>query len=151
MIEYVNDLSKITPLWQEAFGDSTEDIVFFLDNCVNKSCMAVYDRGKPVSMLFLVDCTVDNKKSKYIYAACTFKKYMGLGYMTNLLEFCGRKYNNLCLIPADEALVGFYEKRGFEKRLPLKALCFDETDEIKEYLFEGCALKKPFVLIYKGE
>lgn len=151
MIKFTDDLDSIVPIWQEAFGDSEEDIYFFINNCKNKLCAAYLKNNKPVSMLFLVDCTVDNIAYKYIYAACTYKSEMGNGYMTNLLDFCKSNFSHICLIPADDKLVAFYNDRGFNNKINIDNLNFSERDDIKEYLFEGCALDNPFSLGYIGE
>ena len=39
MIKFFDDSNKIIPLWQEAFGDSKEDILFFLKNCKKKTAL----------------------------------------------------------------------------------------------------------------
>ncbi len=149
MIKEFNDKNLIIPLWTEAFGDSEEDIVFFLNNCKNMKCIGCFDDEELLSMLFLVDCKLDNSNSKYIYAACTYKKYRGSGAMSKLLDYCKSNFKNVCLIPADDKLVCFYKKRGFEKEFDVDKIIFDESDDINEYLFEGCQLEKPIILAYK--
>ena len=42
MIKFFDDSNKIIPLWQEAFGDSKEDILFFLKNCKKKMKEKLY-------------------------------------------------------------------------------------------------------------
>ncbi len=142
---------EIIKLWKEAFGDSIEDIRFFIDNCKNMSCLTLHNDGELCSMLFLVDAVALNKKYKYIYAACTFEKYKKLGYMSRLLEFSQNDIGNLLLIPADDKLVDFYSKRGFNHKIDINGIIFNECDEIKDYLFEGCRLKEPFALAFMGE
>ena len=149
MIKIYNDKNLIVPLWQEAFGDSKEDILFFIDNCKNMKCLGYFDDNKLSSMLFLVDCKIDNIDFKYIYAACTYKAKRGRGDMSKLLNYSKAEFKNVCLIPADDKLVNFYSKRGFNIKFGLNEIGFDESEEIKEYLFEGCQLKEPFILAYK--
>ncbi|MCC8073537.1 MAG: GNAT family N-acetyltransferase [Clostridiales bacterium] len=151
MICEVCDCEKIIPLWQEAFGDSEEDIIFFLKKCVNKKCIGYYEDNTLVSMLFLVDCILNDERCKYVYAACTSSKSQGNGFMTNLLNYCKKNYKKVCLIPANESLIDYYKAREFTKEADIKNLTFIESDEIKEYLFDGCSLEKPIVLFYKGE
>lgn len=141
----------IIRLWQEAFGDSREDILFFLNNAKNKRCLCLYSCDKLCSMLFLVDCTVNGEGYKYIYAACTDRKCRGEGHMSALLEYSCTHYKNVLLIPADSDLVNYYSKRNFNHKLNINDILFNECTEIKEYLFEGCSLKEPFALAYKGE
>ena len=71
--------------------------------------------------------------------------------MSRLLEFSQNDIGNLLLIPADDKLVDFYSKRGFNHKIDINGIIFNECDEIKEYLFEGCRLKEPFALAFMGE
>ena len=150
MIKYCDNEAQIISLWSEVFGDSEEEISFFIRNIKNGKCLAYFENEAPVSMLFLVDCRIGKRKGKYIYAACTSEEYEGRGLMTSLIEFSsdvGTDY--LCLIPATDSLKDFYCKRGFTESAEINALEFNESDEIKEYLFEGYNLSKPEVMIYE--
>lgn len=149
IFETTNYNDSIISLWQEAFGDTREDVIFFLENCVNKKCLCLTVDDELKSMLFLVDCNLDNHKSKYIYAACTKKDTRKAGYMSSLLEYCRAQCDSVVLIPANEPLVDYYKKRGLIIEHSVDELCFDEIDEIKEYLFEGCELETPFALEFR--
>lgn len=141
--------SEIIELWQEAFGDSREDVIFFLENCKNKSCLCLESDKELKAMLFLVDTEIDDVQSKYIYAACTKKNCRKNGYMSMLLRFALDKYDSVALIPANEPLVDYYMKRGLDNKISIDSLKFDESKEINEYLFEGCELVSPFALQYR--
>lgn len=147
MIKFTENKNDIIKLWQEAFGDSEEDILFFINNVKNAKCLAYYDNNSIASMLYLVD----SSKGKYVYAACTLKEYRGKGYMSDLLSYCKNQFDAVCLIPANEGLIEYYKNRGLNIELDIKEIKFNETDEIVEYLFEGCELSNPIVLMYKGE
>lgn len=147
----INDNEQIISLWNSSFGDCREDILYFIDNCKHKSVIGCCDGGKLVSMLVFVDCKINDKNFKYIYAACTSQQYRRCGYMTDLLAYTKTLSDNLVLIPADEALVTYYSDRGFVKKIPVELIKFNESDDIKEYLLEGCSLENPFALIYEGE
>ncbi len=148
MIKTVKNKKEIIPLWCEAFGDSEEEIRFFLENA-SYECAGYYADGELAAMLFLIKCTLCKEESNYIYAASTYKKFRKKGYMSELLKYCKNKYGSLCLIPADEKLVNYYKKRDFVNETKPDLLIFDEADEIKEWLFEGCELEHPVVLSYK--
>lgn len=152
-IRFINDYDPcVYELWQEAFGDSEEEISFFLENCKNYKLLGCYCDGKLASMLFLVDCKVNSVDCKYIYAACTLEKYKKQGLMTDLLIKCREKYRHIALIPANENLVNFYKNRGFLTPMDLNYLVFEQSDEIKEYLTSGCSLNEPYLLYYsRGE
>ncbi len=145
MVNTVTDKNKIIDLWQEAFGDSREEILYFTDNLKNGKCIGICKDDELASMLFLVKCNFGS----YVYAACTRKKYRSGGYMTELLDYAKSDESPLCLIPASDSLVDFYYKRGFTQRARIEDICFDECDKIKEYLLEGYSLTDPQAMICK--
>lgn len=150
MISITNNIEDIVLCWQEAFGDSREEIVFFVENSKDCQCLAYYENGKICSMLFLVDCRIEGKSAKYIYAACTLNEYKNRGIMTKLLEYVKKKYAKIVLIPAEEWLIDYYMKRGFTNKVRLRDIVFSQCNEITEYLYEGCTLDEPFALCYLG-
>ena len=151
MIKLVNNSKEIIDIWREAFGDSEEEILFFADNVKDAECLGFYSDGVLASMMYVVRCSINGVDSNYIYAACTLKEYRSKGLMTELLSYAESAYSSLCLIPANEGLVEYYALRGFDETESVNALSFSQTDEINEYLFDGCSLEKPIVLMYKGE
>ena len=142
-IRLTRDFDGIVRLWSEAFGDTKEEIEFFLKNCKNKSCLGYYKNGLLVSMLFLIDCEYCGKKGAYIYAVCTKKEYRNFGFSSALIEKAkSLSYDFLWLIPADDALFRFYERFGFETKLYSGGsyknnVAFFESAEICAYLYEG--------------
>ncbi len=147
-INFTNDTEQIISLWQEAFGDSREEIMFFVNNAKNTKCLACFKDEVLASMMFLVQCSIKGENGSYVYAACTDKRYRGQGCMSALLKYAKDNTDGfVCLIPADEELIDYYCPRGFAKSADIKDLQFEQCDEIKEYLFEGCTLEKPFVMI----
>lgn len=142
MVKQVTNREEIILLWQEAFGDSREDILFFLENCKHKICLGYFKDDTLISMLFVVECSL----GYYIYAACTKKEARNSGAMSHLLDYCKKNYSSLCLIPANEPLIAYYKNRGFTKEEPISLLEFKEIREICDYLLEGCELSNPFIL-----
>ena len=107
----------IVSLWQECFGDKRDYIEFFLNECPH-ICISKTESGVPVSMLFLLDGMIENRKTAYIYAACTSVSFRGRGYMAELIEYIRKycvckKYDALFLVPAEESLYDYYRKFGF--------------------------------------
>lgn len=145
MIKYTDCKEDIISCWSEAFGDSKEDILFFIENVKNAKCLSYYIEDDIAGMLYLVESSL----GQYIYAACTKKKYRKQGIMNELLSFCKNEYDRLCLIPANNDLVEYYRKRGFTDILQTDLLNFNQIDDINEYLFEGCELEQPIVLLYE--
>jgi len=147
----IENNEQIIHLWQDAFGDSREDIQYFMDNCKHKTIIGCFKNESLVSMLVFVDCKVNNEKCKYIYAACTKTEYRNSGMMTKLLDYTKTLSDRIVLIPADEQLVDYYRKREFDKKIPVDSIEFNESEDIKEYLLEGCELENPFAICYVGE
>ena len=142
----------IIDLWKSCFGDSEDEITYFINNVKNADCLAYFENDVPISMMFLVDCCVNNENGRYVYAACTDNRYRGRGIMTKLLEYAKHlDYSFLCLIPAEDSLEKYYCERGFNKKLDVSELEFEQTDEINEYLLEGYKLTFPKALMFKGE
>lgn len=143
MIKYTDNADFIIKLWQQAFGDTTEDILFFINNVKDADCLMYFCDGKPASMMYLVDCCIDGEKRRYIYAACTAKEYRGRGFMSQLIDHCLSKGVKVCLIPADDSLIDFYSKRKINKKISIESIEFAQIPEIEEYLFEGYSLTEP--------
>lgn len=147
MIKSVVNENDIVKVWQEAFGDSIEDILFFIHNLKHGQCIGFYGEQGIQSIMFLVECLVDGCKGRYVYAACTKKEYRRSGCMTDLLSYAKDNCDDfLCLIPADKPLIDYYKKRGFVQEINIDSIIFDESNEITDYLFEGCSLAKPIAL-----
>ena len=148
MLSFEENKQDTIYLWNKVFGDSEEEISFFIENSRHAESITFYHDHKIASMLCLVECTVDGVKGKYIYAACTDPLYQGRGYMSEIIDAAKEKTENyLCLIPANEGLIDFYKKRGFTKEADIDKIVFDEIPEIQEYLFDGYELRHPKALI----
>lgn len=152
MVKLCDDFCKIAALWSEAFGDSLDDIKYFCDNLKHGECYSLIKNGETASLLFLIDCKLGEHNAKYVYAACTSKRFRKQGCMSELLKYICDEFKYVCLIPADEKLVGYYKNRGFDTVWNVDELSFFENDVINnEYLFEGCSLDKPVVLLNRGK
>lgn len=152
MIGFSSNFDEVIELWQEAFGDSRDEIVFFLDNAVNLQCLVYYDKSIPVSMMFLIDCKANDLQAKYIYAACTKSEYRKQGLMSKLLSWCKDNLNvPVCLIPANAHLVDYYISNGLNIKFNIQDIKFNQIKDIEEYLFEGCELDNPIALMFKGD
>lgn len=145
MIKFTDNKNDILKCWSEAFGDSEEDILFFIDNAKDAKCLAYYEENEICSMLYLVNSSL----GEYIYAACTLKEYQGKGIMTKLLDYCKKNFDNICLIPANIELIDYYKKRGLTKEFEVSSLKFNQIEEINEYFYEGCELEHPIVLAFE--
>lgn len=100
---------------------ATDFINRFFKNC----CRYIIKDGKLVSMLFLLDGSLENGEESYpvayLYAAATLPLYRGQGLMSELIEKAKKetaeKGKILITKPATESLYSYYERFGFERRI----------------------------------
>lgn len=140
-----DDLNDIVVLWNEAFGDSEDDIKFFLDSrYIPENAVVCETDGRIVSALFLLDgmMHINGKdySSYYLYAACTSKDFRGKGIMSDMLGFTkslsvSRNKQFIILKPGEESLYGYYEKFGYKSVFTKKTIKindnFNAVEEIK--------------------
>ena len=138
-LSYNNDLRGIISLWQEAFGDSESDILFFLNSHYNPENTVVYEYNNEIaSVLFLIEGNMHIKNvdypSYYLYAACTLKKYRGKGLMSEMLDFAkkiaaSRNYFFIALKPAEESLFDYYSRFGYKTVFKKKTVYINNLSE----------------------
>lgn len=119
-----SEYENLKALWQTAFDDTKESLDFFFENTVSPDrVLAVFEEGKPVSALYMLesDVLISEKtySAYYIYAVCTHPDYRGKGLMKSLFEKLfkvaeSRKIDYLFLVPEEKYLFGIYEKTGFK-------------------------------------
>lgn len=154
MIEFTKERKQIILLWQSVFGDSIEDIEFFLDNCNHKSCIGYFVDDKLVSMAFLIDCSYASWKGQYIYAVGTDRSYRKKGFASLIIQEAKKHMSDfLWLIPAEDYLFDYYSRFGFETKLYsgtsfAHEIKFNENKAIIDYLYEGSTYKYPKGMIY---
>lgn len=133
-----DDFKQIIELWNEAFGDSENEIKFFLDNkYIPENTLVIEENGRIVSMLFLLEGKMRISScaypSYYLYAACTAKDFRGRGYMADLLKKANeighsRKKDFICLMPGEKSLFDFYEKHGYKTVFNKKILTINRKE-----------------------
>ena len=108
-------------LWQEAFGDTKEEIEEFFGFCEERIRICVWEEeSRIVAQLVLIPVTIVWGRAyaaEYIYAVAVKKQFKGCGFATKLLEetrkLLRKESKAGILVPAEETLIGFYQKRGF--------------------------------------
>ena len=119
MVTIMNREITCRKIYRQAFCDpdtAFEDILF--EHCFKYSKTLELDEDT-VSILFALPCSLvcDNEKKPaiYIYAAATDKAFRGKGYMSHLIEKLKNDTEKIIFLrPANESLIGFYEKLGFK-------------------------------------
>ncbi len=136
----------IIKLWSKTFGDSYEYVESFIDTFSNKAEFLTKEvNSETASMLCMIDCSLSDKKGKYIYACATDDEYRKSGFMTQLLNEARDKaqkdgYDFLVLVPATESLFDYYEKRGYKKFFKVKEI--KVLSKILKILSKGETVKK---------
>ncbi len=146
-----DDISGIVSLWNESFGDSAEEIMFFINNkYIPDNTLVAEENGEIASVLFLLDGKMCIKgidyPSYYLYAACTLKKYRGRGIMASMLEEAkklafSRKIDFICLMPGEKSLFDFYAKFGYKTVFSKKILKIDVPTDIDTDILESTDIK----------
>lgn len=143
-----NDREALTALWQEAFGDSKEEIERFFDTFeYRNTAFLLCEEERIRSMLFLLPTAVRDREchypAGYIYAGATYPDARGKGYYRRLLAFVADTARQegmaaLLLRPATEALADSYRRMGFSVPLygncrPRVGISFERTLRAAEY------------------
>lgn len=146
----------IISLWQEAFGDSEEVILDYMNALYTPDNMIVYTEGeKVVGMASMIAISCKEKKGRYIYAVATAKSHRGRGICRKLMGFAEetakkRGESFLILVPAEESLFEFYGKMGYNHTVFVpdyaefnedgEIITSDEYYSIRESVFEKADL-----------
>lgn len=143
---FESDYENLKALWQTAFDDSKESIDFFFENTVSPDrVLAVFQNGKPVSALYMLESEIIKDKKTYsayyVYAVCTHPDFRGKGLMKSVFEALfkvarSRSIDYLFLVPEEEYLFNIYEKLGFKNgfsysQKTLLRKDFDNIENIK--------------------
>ncbi len=129
------DYNAVTKLWQQAFGDSAEDIAACMRHFA--PYLTVYTEENVLLGMFMrLPLEADGKKGDYIYAVATDKCARGRGIATALLDHAKASIQDgskdfLALVPAKPSLFDFYENRGFTKGAPVLKKCHTNQGNAK--------------------
>lgn len=120
-----DDLQRQKELWKICFGDEDDYIDFYFDNMYKQEQTAVllWDE-EIVAMATMIPAALvmeDNKRFdlSMLYAIATHPKFQGKGFSSQIMDFCHAYLENQnqdmsILVPAQESLFGFYEKKGYQ-------------------------------------
>lgn len=121
MVRFENSAfsEQAVSLWQEAFGDSKDYIRFFHSTHDSCYCLMLTQGEELLSALYLIDGELGSHKGFYLFAAATFKRYRGKGYMARLLkkaeDFAKQKSKSfIALVPAEPSLFDYYSRFGYK-------------------------------------
>lgn len=116
------DEEAIIKIWETCFGDEEEYIRFYLQqHFLENNMMVIFEGRRPVSMASFLPVEIFQngiyQPARYVYAVATLPAYRGKGYAAEILRHAAEKYQEpLILQPAEESLIEYYRKMGFEQR-----------------------------------
>lgn len=106
-------------IWHKSFGDSIEYIHMFLQwNAARAKIIVCKIEDRPVSVAYLLPLVYRKVGQQdipcwYLYAAATLPEYRGHGYFSDILTFIKLHVPEpVILVPAEPALIGYYERQG---------------------------------------
>lgn len=105
-------------IWQDAFSDTKEEILDLLKACEGRERILLWEEdGKTAGQCVLIPAMYLGEQIWYLYAVATAVHFRRQGVCTKLLcaveELLAKEDSSAVLVPADDALAKFYEKRGF--------------------------------------
>lgn len=137
-IEYLlaekEDIQKLKQLWLLCFDEKEEAVDVFFENCFSASYSYCAKSEKQiVSALFLLPCSIENKKSHYVFAAQTHPDFRNKGIMGQLIKFAlNDAYRRgdifSCLFPANEKLYSYYEHLGYQANCSANKFSFTRKE-----------------------
>ena len=139
----IKDKNKIIKLWHNVFGDDEKSIEYFFG--LYYGDMIIYEEKEEIAaMLTMLPVTLENKKGRYIYAVATDERYRCRGLSTMLLNYANKyiKENGeyfSVLVPAEENLFAFYEKRGYTTVECIEKCRYDALSPIETEIEEIAA------------
>ncbi len=112
------DLPGLSALWQEAFGDSAQDVENFYATAFSPDRCLVAEEQNPVACIYWIDAQIAGQRVAYLYAFAVAEDCRGKGIGKALLEktlesLKGEGYAAAVLVPGEESLCSYYEKAGF--------------------------------------
>lgn len=119
-LKITEEMRDIIRLWHIAFGESDLSVQTFLSRYYFEQC-ALKEKvdGHVVSMAFMIPCHTPYGLGAYLYGIATLPDYQHQGLSSKLinllLEKC--KANGMAfsfLIPAEETLITYYDRFGFQ-------------------------------------
>ena len=149
--------APLRALFTEAFGDEGFTDLFFRTGYAPERCLGAFD-GALLAALHWFDCSLEGRKSAYIYGIAAFESCRGLGIGSGLIraaleELENRGYEAVFLVPAEPSLFGYYERFGFRAvstireftlsasaPLPLKKLTTGEYADSRKKLLPAHSL-----------
>lgn len=133
------DLKQLKVVWKLCFGDEDWYIDFYFENrnWVEETAVLLLD-GMIVSMLAMIPVTVSEEnrekhEASMLYAIATHPQFQKQGLADKLMEFANqyllsKEVVATMLVPAEEPLFQFYEKRGYSGAFSLREVTLSRIE-----------------------
>lgn len=115
-----SDISQMTALWCETFGDSPAQVAEFFQTFPNCLSYVAEEGGKILAMVHALPQTLSpDVPAAYIYAVATAKAHRSKGLCRELMAFAEQDlkekgFGACVLTPGEKGLFRFYENLGYE-------------------------------------
>ncbi len=124
-LSHKSDIPRLKEIWALCFGDAQDYIDFYFKNAYSPGQTLVrLEDGKIIAMAAVLPLNVltpnlTGYSAAMLYAIATHPKWQQKGHSTALLAYAKaylkeQKVKLVTLVPANKALIGFYEKNGFQ-------------------------------------
>lgn len=133
------DLKGLKEIWKLSFGDEDSFIdLFFHDRNWTDETAVLLCCGKVVSMLTMIPVSIIGEAGRIgsasmIYAVATHPDFQKRGFADRLIEFSNRLLLSkevpvTVLVPAEEELFRYYEKRGYTEGFFVREVVLSKDD-----------------------
>ena len=134
------DLSHLKKLWLETFSEKPKAVdLFFCRNINNMNIYCAKTGDKIVSALYLLDCSLNEKKAHYLCGASTKREFRRRGIMTGLIKYAldtakkeGDCYSLLFPANQSEKLYSFYGRLGYLPNCTAKTVSLSREELVTD-------------------
>lgn len=130
-----SQIRQLRRLWMEAFADGEDSLNAFIRTAMTAGrCRCVTVDGTVAAALYWFECRCRGRKVAYLYAVATAKAFRGQGLCHALMADTHRHlealgYEGAVLVPATDALFGFYETMGYQTCSQIREFTCEAADQ----------------------
>ena len=117
-----SDLAELKSLWLNSFEEDEKAADLFFERTMSFThAYKATEDGAIIAAVYLIDCTLNGKRSHYLCGAATAAEHRCRGVMSGLIRFAladARDRGDVfsVLYPADEGLYRFYGRLGYQAK-----------------------------------
>ena len=147
------DIPELKKLWIDTFEEDETAVEIFFNSILPYTTVYCAEADeKIVSAVYLISCTLNEKKAHYLCGASTDKSYRKKGIMSSLIKYaldeCLDEYS--VLFPASNDLYSFYEKFGYVVNCTAKK-CVISRQQLMSYNEENKTNTTDNILLWNNK